>query len=361
MSAKILDDDSDTNGGGGGGGGGASGAYDNERHYSAATAAAARAKTAGHGDASDGQSHDGDNNDPGDRQQHQHQHQSAHLKKKKSVAPPPPTKQSVPESASMPRLDDLTAMAVNAAAAANVAANAAHVVGVAVAVAGTPTQTTPTSATAAAPFPASSSSNVSSSSYSNAHDNSITSEPSEATTTCSDDVTVISQAVDAVIGELEEMVATITAKVDRTVEAVKAADQIQQCSLPRMETPSHEIKAVGRKDVGGALDAKLKADDDDETVEVVVAATAEPKAAAVAAAKIIPEIIEPKPEVNGARRSQAAGTTSSMAPSNGNGHGNEQTLRVDAAEVYQIIDTIRQTTNLSHRLSCVALQVSVLM
>lgn len=32
-------------------------------------------------------------------------------------------------------------------------------------------------------------------------------------------------------------------------------------------------------------------------------------------------------------------------------------LRVDAAEVYQIIDTIRQTTNLSHRLSCVALQV----
>lgn len=172
VSAKILESDSDN------------GAFDNEKHY------------AGTGRRRDNDDDDDEDVDGG----HHHHNEKAHgiddgdaLRKqtpatsKVASPPPPPTKQFVPESPSMPHIDD----------SAGVSANTSAVT--------TPTGCPPvgsvlaTSSSAAAITSASAAVNATAAV---AYDNSIASEPSEATTTCSDDATVISQLVE-VIKELE--------------------------------------------------------------------------------------------------------------------------------------------------------------
>lgn len=116
------------------------------------------------------------------------------------------------------------------------------------------------------------------------YDNSFTSDPSEATNTISDDVTIISQ-----------------------IESVKTTI---------------------------------------ETVDVVPNEFPEPISEAIIIAPA-PQFATFSPTEEAAP--EAIAITSPTSPTNG--------IEIDAADVYQIIDSIRQTTNLSHTLSCTALRV----
>lgn len=173
VSAKILESDSDN------------GAFDNEKHY-----AGTGRRPDNDADGGDDDDADDDNND---RPYGQHDESGARKKVAATTTtataspPPPPTKQFVPESPSMPHIDD------------SASANASAVT--------TPTGCTPAAgcaftATATTATATAAVSTTSTGSAAGAYDNSIASEPSEATTTCSDDATVISQLVE-VIKELE--------------------------------------------------------------------------------------------------------------------------------------------------------------
>lgn len=133
------------------------------------------------------------------------------------------------------------------------------------------------------------------------HDNSITSDPSEATTTISDELTVISQK--------EPVTPESPVEEAATVESVAVEVEAITISQPEPEAAATE-----------------------ETIQVESVSPT---------ASIIPEIIEPDAALN---------TSATVL-------NQSDVLRVDATEVYQILDSIRQTTNLSHKLSCVALQV----
>lgn len=172
----------------------------------------------------------------------------------------PPTKSFVPESPSMPKIEDP----------------------------GTPKS------------PVASSTNT-------GHDNSITSDPSEATTTISDDMTVIS------LKDPTPAVTPIETKVKTIPETIAAASEV--------ECTTKESVNNGTTDV--------------ESAKLEITAPVSPTPS------IIPEIIEPDLEPS---------TSASVS-------NQSEVLRVDSTEVYQILDSIRQTTGLSHKMSCVALQV----
>lgn len=130
------------------------------------------------------------------------------------------------------------------------------------------------------------------------HDNSITSEPSEATTTISDETTIIS---------LRD---PVEAKVKSSAILLDG-----ECAVNE------------RVQTGGSPEGE------NSKLEITAPASPTPS--------IIPEIIEPDLEPS----------TSASVPNQ------SEVLRVDSSEVYQIIDSVRQTTGLSHKMSCVALQV----
>lgn len=197
--------------------------------------------------------------------QKQQEHSDSSVETSSKVGPP--TKQFVPESPSMPKIED---------------------------------PVTPTSTTNA---------------VFGGHDNSITSDPSEATTTISDDATVVS---------LVEPSATTPTATIADNNAVAATPE----STVESPTATHQTETV---EVSTTVQAEIP-------VEVPVELTP-PERSPVS--QNIPEIIEPTLEPS----------TSTTVPNQ------SDVLRVDATEVYQIIDSIRQTTSLSHKMACVALQV----
>lgn len=172
----------------------------------------------------------------------------------------PPTKSFVPESPSMPKLED--------------------------------PGTTPKS-----PVTGSSTNTA-------GHDNSITSEPSEATTTISDETTIISLR-------------------DPTPAGTPVEAKVKSSAIPL----DGECAVNERVPNGGSPEGE------NSKLEITAPASPTPS--------IIPEIIEPDLEPS----------TSASVPNQ------SEVLRVDSSEVYQIIDSVRQTTGLSHKMSCVALQV----
>lgn len=198
-----------------------------------------------------------------------HHHHDDSSEKSASSKKGPPTKSFVPESPSMPKIEDP---------------------------AGTPKSPVASSANTTA-----------------GHDNSITSDPSEATTTISDETTVIS------LRDPTPVSTPIENQVKSVAEPIIAAAG----SAPvEVECAKHQSIVVN-----GTTDV------DSSKLEATAPVSPTPS--------IIPEIIEPDVEPS----------TSASVPNQ------SEVLRVDSTEVYQILDSVRQTTGLSHKMSCVALQV----
>lgn len=169
VSAKILESDSDTNG-----------AYDNEKNY-----------TEGRSDAFSGSSTVASESDNALAAAAAAAATSKSSNKKKKSAASPPTKQFIPESPSMPKIDDpVTPSSLGQNITSPPTTPNAT---------GSGNATNITSPLPSASVAAPSSSTVVAAATAAQHDNSVASEPSEATTTCSDDVTVVSQLIDAMV------------------------------------------------------------------------------------------------------------------------------------------------------------------
>lgn len=135
-------------------------------------------------------------------------------------------------------------------------------------------------------------------------DNSFTSDPSEATTTISE-MTVVSH------NDPSPAATPIETKSMAPTDSLVAPSEIE-CPIEEKQTNiSNQVDNI------------------------------KPAHSVSPTPSIIPEIIEPDLEPS----------TSATVPNQ------SDVLRVDSTEVYQILDSVRQTTGLSHKMSCVALQV----